>query len=58
MAEMLVVVSKVKDAVKAAGCNVGGDFPEALSAHVEEQIKLAVKRAEANGRKTVRASDL
>lgn len=58
MAEMLVVVSKVKDVVKAAGCNVGGDFPEALSTHVEELIKKAVKRAEDNGRKTVRPSDL
>ncbi len=58
MAEMLVVVSKVKDVVKNAGCNMGGDFADALSAHVEEQIKMAVKRAESNGRKTVRAGDL
>lgn len=58
MGEMLVVGSKVKDAVKAAGCNTGGDFAEALSASVAAQITKAVARCKANGRKTVRAEDV
>lgn len=58
MAESLVVTSKVKDAVKAGGMNCGGEFPDALSAAVDELIKKAIKRADANGRKTVRPEDI
>jgi len=58
MAEILVVGSKVKEAVKAAGCNTGGDFVEALSASVASQVTKAVERCKANGRKTVRAEDV
>jgi len=58
MTEILVVTSKVKDAVKAAGCNCAGDFPDALSVEVDALIKKAVKRCEANGRKTVRPEDI
>ncbi|MBN2067586.1 MAG: hypothetical protein JW744_03915 [Candidatus Diapherotrites archaeon] len=58
MGEVLVVGSKVKDAVKAAGCNTGGDFVPGLSAEVDALVKKAVKRCTANGRKTVRAADL
>jgi histone H3/H4 len=58
MAESLVVGSKVKDTVKAAGCNTAGDFADALSAEVACLIKKAAERAQANGRKTVRAADL
>jgi hypothetical protein len=55
---MLVVASKVKEAVKAAGMNTAGDFAEGLSGMVAEAIKKAAARANANGRKTVRAVDL
>ncbi len=58
MADSLVVTSKVKEAVKSAGCNCASDFPDALSAKVQWHVKEAAKRAQANGRKTVRADDL
>jgi histone H3/H4 len=57
MAEVLVIASKVKDAIKKQGCNTAGDAVGALSADVEWKIKKAVERAQANGRKTVRAAD-
>lgn len=58
MGDALVVGSKVKDAVKAEGCNSAGDLVDALSAEVAGMIKKAAGRAKANGRKTVRAADL
>lgn len=58
MADLLVVGSKVREAVKANNMNMAGDFPEGLSKEVEALIKKAIARANANGRKTVRASDL
>lgn len=58
MAESLVVHSKVKDAVKSAGCNCASEFPDALSDKVAWMVKEAAKRAQANGRKTVRKEDL
>ena len=58
MADLLVVGSKVREAVKKAGMNMAGDFPEGLSNEVAALIKKAVARAKANGRKTVRAADL
>jgi len=57
MAEMLVVASKVKEAIKAEGCNTAGDAVDALSAKVAKQIKDAAARAKENGRKTVRGID-
>ncbi len=57
MAEILVVSSKVKDAIKKAGCNTAGDAAAGLSAKVEAMLNDAVARAKANGRKTVRAVD-
>lgn len=56
MAESLVVKAKIKDLAK--GFNVAGDFADALSAKVEALVKEAMKRAEANNRKTVMAKDL
>ncbi|MCX6798801.1 MAG: hypothetical protein NTW59_01745 [Candidatus Diapherotrites archaeon] len=58
MAEILVVGSKVKEAVKKAGCNTAGDFTAELSKVVDMKIKKAADRAKSNGRKTVRAADL
>ena len=57
MAEILVVGSKVKDVIKAAGLNTAGDFAEGLSKEVESLIKKAITRCKENGRKTVRACD-
>lgn len=56
-AEVLVVGSKVKAAIKAAGCNTGGDSIGALNAVVHQYIAQATARAQANGRKTVRGHD-
>ena len=55
---MLVVGSKVKAFVKEKGFNSSGDLGDALSKKVEEILTEAVKRTEANGRKTVRPEDL
>lgn len=52
----LVVKSKVRELVK--DMRFSGDFFDALDEKVAEIVKEAVKRAEANGRKTVRAHDL
>ena len=56
--EVLVVGTKVKDVVKAAGLQSSGELIEAISAKVHEMLGDAVKRASGNGRKTVRAYDL
>jgi len=53
---MLIVKAKIKSVVP--GYNVAGNFSEALDKKVEELIKLAAKRAEANGRKTIMDKDL
>ncbi len=58
MGDSLVVGSKVKEAVKAAGCNCAGDLTDALSNEVSGLVNKAAARAKANGRKTVRAADL
>ncbi len=58
MGDSLVVGSKVKEAIKAEGCNTAGDLADALSAEVAGLVKRAAARAQANGRKTVRAADL
>ncbi|MEE2961202.1 MAG: hypothetical protein VYA34_10700 [Myxococcota bacterium] len=55
--DMVLVVSKTKDALKASGCNVAGDALDGLNALVHQHIAQAAKRAEANGRKTIRAHD-
>ena len=55
--EMLLVGSKVRAEVKEAGCNFGGDSLDGLNSWVHWLIQQAVARAEANGRKTVRAHD-
>jgi hypothetical protein len=55
--EVLLVGSKVKAAIKAAGCNSSGDAVDGLNAWVHWLIQQATARAQANGRKTVRAHD-
>lgn len=58
MADLLVVQSKVRDEVKNRGANMSGDFASALSKEVAGIVDRAIKRARANGRKTVRPTDL
>ncbi len=53
---MIIVKAKIKEI--SAEFNVAGDVAEALNAKVEQMVKKACERAEANGRKTVMAKDL
>lgn len=53
---MLVVKANIKSVVP--GYNVSGELPDALNKKVEELIKAAAVRAEANGRKTIMSKDL
>ena len=55
--EMLLVASKVKEVIKQYNCNTAGDALEGLNAWMYWLIEQAAKRAEANGRKTIRAHD-
>jgi histone H3/H4 len=55
--DMLLVASKTKEALKDSGCNVSSDALEGLNKLVHKYIEQASARAEANGRKTVRAHD-
>jgi hypothetical protein len=55
--ESLLVASKVKAQIKAAGCNTAGDALDGLNGWVGWLIQQATARAAANGRKTVRAHD-
>ena len=55
--EMMLVASKVKNAIKDAGCNTAGDALDGLNAYVSMLVKQATARATQNGRKTVRSHD-
>lgn len=55
--ETLLVASKVREEIKKADCNFGGDALDALNEYVHWLIKQATKRAAENGRKTVRGHD-
>ena len=58
-AEILVVQSKVREAIKGLGdYNVGSDLMAAVSAKVEGLLADAAKRANDNGRKTIQARDV
>lgn len=56
--EVLVVGTKVKDVVKAAGLQSSGELIEAVSTRVHDLLAGAISRASGNGRKTVRSYDL
>jgi len=56
-AEMLLVGTKTKEALKSYGYNVASDAIDGLNALVHRYIGQAAKRAEANGRKTIRPHD-
>lgn len=56
MADLLVVKAKIKDVI--GDYNVAGDFADELDKLVRHHIETAVKRADANGRRTVMAKDL
>ncbi len=56
MTDLLVVKAKLKDVCQ--GFNVAGDLAEELSKKVGMAVSDAVKRADANGRKTVMGKDV
>jgi histone H3/H4 len=61
MGDLLVVQSKVKEFAKKAGVKdlrFSGDAVTELSKRVERIIKDAAKRADDNGRKTVKPQDI
>jgi hypothetical protein len=55
--EVLVIASKMKDAIRKHNCNVSSDVVDALSAKVHSMIAEAAGRCKDNGRKTVRGYD-
>jgi hypothetical protein len=56
--EIVVIASKLKDVIKAAGLQSSGDLVEGVSEKVHEIVAAAIARAKANGRATVRPYDL
>jgi len=54
--EWVIVKSKIKEMVGTY--NVSADFSEELNKKVKQMIQDAMKRAEANGRKTVMGRDI
>ena len=55
--EMLLVGSKVKQALRSHDVNVASDAADSLNMVVHYYIDQAAQRAAANGRKTVRGHD-
>jgi len=59
MAEVIVVVSKIKKMVKEAGYRTGMDYVDALSAKVDAIVKSSIEKVKAEGgKKTLGAEDL
>ncbi len=58
MAETLVVQSKIREIIKAQDCSTSEEAIQAISAEVERLVQKAVERTKANGRKTVKGSDI
>ncbi|MEL6187107.1 MAG: hypothetical protein AAFU79_20975 [Myxococcota bacterium] len=56
--EMLLVQSKVKEYVRGADMMCSSDLIEALNEEIGRLLDRAVQRAQENGRKTARASDV
>ena len=54
----LVVASKVKAVVRSLNVNCSAEVVGALNGVVADLLKVAVARAKANKRKTIRAQDL
>jgi histone H3/H4 len=52
---MIIVKAKIKEV--AGDFNVAGDVAEALNKKVEQMVRDACARAEANGRKTIMSKD-
>ena len=53
-----VVKSKVKALIKEAEMNASAEIWEELGHRVTRAVKIAIQRAKANGRKTVKGCDI
>ena len=53
-----VVKAKVKTLIKEAGMNASAEIWTEIGHTVTQTVKRAITRAQANGRKTVKASDI
>ena len=53
----IIVKSKVKQLIKEADMNASADIWNEIGHLVTQNVKVAIRRAKANGRKTVRATD-
>jgi hypothetical protein len=59
MAEIYVVVSKIKKKVKEAGFRTGKDYSDALSVKIEQIVNASIEKVKADGKKkTLGAEDL
>ncbi len=59
MAEIIVVVSKVKKMVKDAGYRTGADYIQKLSEKVESSVKASIDKVKSEGgKKTLGAEDV
>lgn len=59
MADVMVVVSKVKKLVKESGLRTGGDYLEGLSKKVVEMVQNSINKVKADGKKkTIGIEDL
>jgi len=59
MADILVVVSKIKKMVKEQGLRTGEDYINSLSSKVEGMVKQSVEKVKSEGKKkTLGAEDL
>ena len=59
MAEMLIVTSKVKKLVKAAGYRTGIDYLDALSSQISTTLNASIEKVKLNGKKkTLGAEDI
>lgn len=59
MADILVVVSKVKKMVKEAGYRTGADYVASLSGKVEEMVKASIEKVKTQGsKKTLSSEDI
>ncbi len=56
MNESIIVKSKIKEL--AGDYSVSSDFADVLNAKVKQLVQDAIKRAEANNRKTIMGRDL
>jgi N-methylhydantoinase B/oxoprolinase/acetone carboxylase alpha subunit len=59
MADILVVVSKIKKMVKEQGLRTGEDYINSLSSKVEQMVKQSIEKVKSEGKKkTLGAEDL